>query len=97
MLDLCSSDEEDGKKTSPNLELKKKKLQIMKEFLLMYKNEKEEIKKKKIKYCMKCLDDNNKEVENEMIDYTLMSTQLNSKYLIQKKQLLKYWNLQSNN
>ena len=42
----------------------------MKEFLLMYKNEKEEIKKKKIKYCMKCLDDNNKEVENEMIDYT---------------------------
>ena len=63
-------DEEDGKKTSPNLELKKKKMQIMKEFLLMYKNEKEEIKKKKIKYCMKCLDDNNKEVENEMIDYT---------------------------
>ena len=70
LLDLCSSDEEDGKKTSLNLELKKKKMQIMKEFLLMYKNEKEEIKKKRIKYCMNCLNNKNKEVENEMIDYT---------------------------
>ena len=49
---------------------KRKKMQIMKEFLMMYKIEQDEMKKRKIRYCMKCLDDKNKETENEMIQYT---------------------------
>ena len=79
LYDLCSSEEDEKKKNTTTL-LRKKKAQIMKKFLKLYKNEEVDSKKQKIKYCMKALDEKNKEVNNEMIDYTfdIYTTELDS-------------------
>ena len=64
MYDLCylSDEENEGKKEQSKSSTKEKKLQIIKVFLDMYRNEDEEDKKMKIKYCIKALDDKNKEI-----------------------------------
>ena len=46
----------------------------------MFKEEKDELKKNKIRYAMKALDDSNVEVNNEMIDFSFQvhTTELDS-------------------
>lgn len=71
LVDLCSSsdDESNDSKvwTKTNQKLKKR---IMMKLLKLYQNESDGKKKKKMKYTMQALDDNNDIVKNEMIDLT---------------------------
>ena len=43
---------------------------VLLKLLSMYKDEKDDIKKKKIKYAMKALDSANDSINHEMIDFT---------------------------
>ena len=58
----------------------KMKKRIMIKLLSMFKDENDSLKKNKIRYAMKALNDYNAEVKNEMIDFTFQvySTDLES-------------------
>ena len=63
-------DNENDTTSSIKDKVRMKKMIMLIKIVSIFKNEKDEMKKNKIKYAMKALDDSNSEVKNEMIDFT---------------------------
>ena len=85
LVDLSTSDENEEQSNENVLgtsmkDRAKMKKRILVKLLSMFKEEKDELKKNKIRYAMKALDDSNVEVKNEMIDFSFQvhTTELDS-------------------
>ena len=70
MIEIQDSSDDDSMVENDKSKNAKCKKRVLLKLLSMYKVEKDEMKKEKIKYAMKALDSANESVNNEMIDFT---------------------------
>ena len=70
LIEIQDSSDDDSMVDNDKSEKAKFKKRVLLKLLSMYKVEKDEMKKEKIKYAMKALDSANESINNEMIEFT---------------------------